>query len=126
MLQPEQFNDTRLHGDKYILHAAERTLMHAYPVTRGPDGEIVHPTSATKRPIASLSWFGGVPTEADLQERSNTAPGTIYKAIVKPAHQRRGIATAMLAYARELHPESRIRHSGALSPEGRAWAEGNP
>jgi GNAT superfamily N-acetyltransferase len=127
-LQPEQFNDIRPHGERYVLHAAGRTIMHAYPVTKGPEGEIVHPTdrAATKKPVASLTWFGGTPTEADLQTRSNTTPGTIYKAIVKPAHQRKGIATAMLNYARELHPESQIRHSGALSPEGQAWAERTP
>lgn len=126
MLQPEQFKDIRPHGEKYVLHAAGRTIMHAYPVTRGEEGEIVHPKDARKKPVASLTWFGGKPTEEDLSSRSNTAPGTIYKAIVKPAHQRKGIATAMLDYARELHPESQIRHSGALSPEGKAWAERHP
>lgn len=128
MLQPEQFKDIRPHGEKYVLHAAGRTIMHAYPVTRDEEGGIVHPTSreARKKPVASLTWFGGVPTEEDLASRSNTTPGTIYKAIVKPAHQRRGLATAMLHFARELNPEAQIRHSGALSPEGRAWAEKAP
>ena len=123
-----QFDDLRPHGEKYVLHAAGRTIMHAYPVTRGDEGEILHPTSreARKKPVASLTWFGGTPTEEDLSSRSNTTPGTIYKAIVKPAHQRKGIATAMLNYARERHPEAQIRHSNALSPEGRAWAERTP
>jgi GNAT superfamily N-acetyltransferase len=119
---PDRSKNLKVH-DKYVIHPASTTLMHAYPISKNESGEILHPTASNKRPVASLSWFGGRPTEEDLQGRSNTSPGTIYKAIVKPAHQRRGLATAMLEHARQLHPESQIRHSGALSPEGRAWAE---
>lgn len=123
MLSSAQFSDIRLHGDEYVLHAAGRGLMHAYPITKDSSGEVMHPTRANRQPVASMSWFGGKPTEAELAENSNTTPGTIYKVTVKPAHQRKGIATAMLHFARDLNPESHIRHSKALSPEGRAWAK---
>lgn len=120
-----QFASLRMHGDKYVLHETGRNLIHAYPVTRDEDGGVVPPTdrAARKKPVASMTWFGGTPTEEDLNDTSNTAPGKIYKVIVKPAHRRKGIASAMLDYARELHPDAHIRHSSALSPDGQAWAE---
>lgn len=124
----QQFKDLRMHGEKYVLHAASGTLIHAYPATRDEDGGLVPPTdrAARKKPVASMTWFSGTPSEEDLNSPSNISPGKIYKVIVKPAHQRKGIASAMLDYARDLHPEAHIRHSGALSPEGAAWAKARP
>lgn len=119
---PERTHDVRLHGDKYVLHAAGRGLMHAYPAVRNEAGQVVHPLQTNKKPVGAMSWMGGKPTPEELTENSNTSPGTIYKVSVKPAHQRRGIATGMLHFARDLNPESHIRHSKALSPEGAAWA----
>lgn len=133
-LSKEQFADPnraanlRVHG-RYVLHdTGAHNLIHAYPASRNAEGQILHPTSreARKKPVASFTWFGGTPTEADLASNSTTAPGTIYKVIVKPAHQRKGIASAMLDFARERNPQSQIRHSAALSPEGKAWAEKKP
>lgn len=36
----------------------------------------------------------------------------------------RGIATAMLGYAQSMNPN--LRHSGTLTPEGKAWAAKHP
>lgn len=106
--------DLRLHPNgKYILHAAGNTLMHAYPATRDSEGSVVHPTDAKKKPVGSLTWFGGTPTEEDLQSPSNISPGKIYKAIVKPAHQRKGLATGMLGFAETSTPRPR---SGTVGP----------
>jgi hypothetical protein len=48
---------------------------------------------------------------------------TIYEAIVKPAHQRRGLASAMLQFHRDLFPEQNLQHSDVLSGDGKAWAD---
>lgn len=53
-------------------------------------------------------------------------PGSRYLVVdqisVKPEYQRRGIASNMLAFVREMVPIE-IRHSDNLSPAGRAWSE---
>jgi hypothetical protein len=48
---------------------------------------------------------------------------TIYEAIVKPAHQRRGLASAMLQFHRDLFPEQNLQHSDVLSGDGKSWAD---
>lgn len=121
---PDRSADLRMHGENYVLHNPfNQKYIHAYPATRNEEGAVVHPAQARKQPVGSMQWFGGKPTPEDLAENSNTTPGTIYKVHVKPAHQRQGIATAMLHFARDQYPESQIRHSKALSPEGAAWAK---
>jgi GNAT superfamily N-acetyltransferase len=83
-------------------------------------------TSGRFRAVGYLSWFGGTPDlDADgrpVDDRSNVGPGIIHKAYVSKPHRRRGIATALLTFAREQHPNAHIRHSGALSADGRAFA----
>jgi hypothetical protein len=48
---------------------------------------------------------------------------TIYEAIVKPAHQRRGLASAMLQFHRDMFPEQNLQHSDVLSGDGKAWSD---
>ena len=67
--------------------------------------------------VGRLSWFGG-----KANDQSNIE-GRIYKVFVKPAHRRRGIASAMLDHARALSPQDDILHSDALSEDGKAWSE---
>ena len=71
------------------------------------------------RGVGYLSWFPGKPKH----NGSSIDGGVIHKVQVSPQHQRRGLASAMLAYARERNPDLDIRHSNALTDEGRAWAE---
>lgn len=121
---PDRSSDLRMHGENYVLHNPfNQKYIHAYPAARNEEGAVVHPTQTRKQPVGSMQWFGGKPTPEELNEVSNTTPGTIYKAHVKESHQRRGIATAMLGFARDQFPDSQIRHSNALSSEGQAWAE---
>ena len=47
----------------------------------------------------------------------------IYKIAVNERHRRQGVATAMLALAREFHPDLVHAQPIALSPDGRAWSE---
>jgi GNAT superfamily N-acetyltransferase len=71
------------------------------------------------RGVGYLSWFPGKPRH----NGSSIDGGVIHKVQVSPQHQRRGLASAMLAFARERNPDLDIRHSTALTDEGRAWAE---
>ena len=48
---------------------------------------------------------------------------TIFEAIVKPAHQRRGLASAMLQFHRDKFPEQNLQHSDVLSGDGKAWSD---
>jgi GNAT superfamily N-acetyltransferase len=78
------------------------------------------------RTIGALTWFGGNidrTPEGEIDDRSNINGGRIFKVRVSKQFQRKGIASAMLDYARMRKPEHEIRHSGALTDEGRAWAE---
>lgn len=50
--------------------------------------------------------------------------GEIMGVNVHPDHQRRGVASGMLAHARRIDPG--VRHSDNLTLEGRGWAGVNP
>jgi ribosomal protein S18 acetylase RimI-like enzyme len=57
------------------------------------------------------------------RDNSNDGKSTIVEAVVGKAHQRRGLATAMLRFHRDLFPEQDLQHSDALLPDGQAWAD---
>ena len=81
------------------------------------------------RRVGSLSFFGGTidrKEDGTPDDRSNINGGVIHKVYVSPQFRRKGIASAMLDFARERHPDREIRQSGALSDDGRAWAEKKP
>ena len=71
-----------------------------------------------ERRAGYLSWFGGKPE----YDGANVDGGVIHKAYVSSPHRRRGVASALLDYARTQHPDQDIRHSRALSDDGKAWA----
>lgn len=73
-----------------------------------------------KRPVGSLSYFskGGLSAGTDPERPE------VYKAFVKPAHRRRGIASAMFDYA-ERNGAAGLQHSGALSDEGKSFKSGH-
>lgn len=52
--------------------------------------------------------------------------GEIGRVQVSGPHRRKGVASAMLDYAREQHPDMEIRHSHALSEDGTAWSRARP
>lgn len=114
--QGAQFQPHIASYGKYLVEDTGYNLIHArLHDPKKPDG--------LGRRIGSLSYFGGTP---DLEDTSNVSGGTIYKAYVSGPFRRKGVASAMLDHARDLHPEKQIRHSRALSPDGRAWAENTP
>ena len=47
---------------------------------------------------------------------------TVNEIAVKPRHQRRGLASAMLQFHRDMYPEANIQHSDALTQDGKSWA----
>jgi GNAT superfamily N-acetyltransferase len=107
-------------GTPYRLQQMSNGIIAAHTVTPGSADFNRAPTRQSA--IGSLSFFGGKPQH----DGSNTDGGVIYKTIVRPRHQRRGVATAMLEFARHLNPEADVRHSNALSEEGAAWARATP
>jgi GNAT superfamily N-acetyltransferase len=127
----------RKYDGKYLLHETGRNLIVAHRI--GKRG-IVHPDLTDPRDregfklpkprrAGYLSWFGGKidrKPDGTPDDRSSINGGRIYKTYVSGPHRRKGVASAMLAMARERHPEMEIRHSNALSDDGRAWAEATP
>ena len=123
----------RTYGGKYLLEDNHNMIVAHRIGAKGlvaPGwGPSLDPPLPNPRRVGYLSWFGGhIDRNPDgtPDDRSNINGGRIYKAYVSGQHQRKGLASAMLAMARERHPEMEIRHSGALSDEGRAWAEATP
>ena len=81
------------------------------------------------RRIGGLTWFPGrveKKEDGSYDDASNVNGGVIHGVHVSTQFRRKGIASAMLDYARELHPEKEIRHSSALSEDGKAWADKKP
>lgn len=88
--------------------------------------EAVHTNSG--RRVGYLNWFptnlsGIRVTSAAGLEVAPDKP-TIYKTVVSGPHRRKGVASAMLDYAREIEPE--LQHSHALSADAVAWAKRKP
>lgn len=104
-----------LPGGPYRLYAAGPTTMVAH--VRRKDGSY-----AT---AGYLTWFGGEPpldNDGIPIDEGNINNGMIHKAYVSKPHRRKGLASAMLVFARDLNPGAHVRHSTALSPDGKAWA----
>lgn len=99
--------------DKYHLSADEEPR-HIIARATTKDGQ------PGKR-IGFLSWYGGKPEYTGR----NVDGGVIAHAYVSQQFRRKGIASAMLDFARAKHPDSDIRHSSALSDDGKAWSEGH-
>lgn len=97
-------------GHTYRLTADDRTVYAAY-LGKGEQ--------RIKKPqmVGTLNWFGGRATPDDT-----TIKGRIGHIFVKPAHQRRGLASAMLDHARQQNPHDDIEHSTNLSNDAKGWS----
>ena len=89
--------------------------------------EAVHTGSG--RRVGAMNWFSGtvgaggtITSKAGLPV--DPSKPTIYKAVVSKPHRRKGVASAMLDYAREAEPE--LQHSHALSEDAVEWARRHP
>lgn len=100
------------HGNGYRLHHDPITAFAGNTVTAH-----VKTRNGRYKQIGYLSWFGG----ENRNDGSNVDGGVIHKVFVDPEHQRQGVASAMLDFGRTKRPD--LRHSQALSEDGRAWSE---
>jgi GNAT superfamily N-acetyltransferase len=71
--------------------------------------------AGNKRPVGRLSWNG--PDNGPDHEHWNDAVSGVD---VLPAHQRRGVATAMWQQAKQMNPN--LRHSHTRTSDGQAWS----
>lgn len=110
-VEPETWASPK-NGRQYVLRDVQGLGHGVEARYHGPSGRLNHH-------VGSLSYFGGRPEYSG----SNTDGGVIYKVGVKPRHQRAGLATAMLDFARRAHPDHDVRHSSALSDDGAAWRQ---
>jgi GNAT superfamily N-acetyltransferase len=79
--------------------------------------------------IGTLTWYPGEvrkKEDGSYDDSSNVNGGVIHGVHVSTQFRRKGLASAMLDYARTKHPEREIRHSNLLSDDGRSWAEKHP
>ena len=88
-------------GKQYEMQHVSTTATRAVPV-------------GAKRDVGRLSAFSGAEPEQH----------TIHGVNVKPAHQRQGLATAMLDYQRKQQPD--LHHSNVLTASGKQFAEASP
>ena len=92
--------------------------------------EAVHTNSG--RRVGALNWFPSSIGSSSPDRTITSAAGlpvepgkpTIYKTVVSKPHRRKGVASAMLDYARQAEPE--LQHSHALSPDAIEWAKRKP
>ncbi|AXV09810.1 hypothetical protein DVS28_b0040 (plasmid) [Euzebya pacifica] len=113
--RPQAASFRYLPGGHYRLYEAGPTTMVVH--VRRKDGSY-----AT---AGYLTWFSGKPPlDADGNPIDEGAinNGMIHKAYVSKQHRRKGLASAMLAFARERNPDAHVRHSTVLSGDGTAWA----
>jgi GNAT superfamily N-acetyltransferase len=106
----EQFYDAP-NGKKYRLQHEGWNAVHATPV-----GKV--------KPVGYVSFFpdGGLGNPKDPDRP------TVFKAFVKPAHRRVGLASALFDHADQVAQSKYgkpLQHSGSLSEDGKAFVEGH-
>ena len=117
----EQLPDTISYG-KYLIRDTGFFGVSAHTYNEKRHGNV------GKR-IGGLSWYPGEvrkKEDGSYDDSSNVNGGVIHGVHVSTQFRRKGLASAMLDYARARYPEKEIRHSSALSDEGRAWADKKP
>lgn len=108
--------------DKYLINDTGDSLIWAHTYNEKAQNKL------GKR-VGSLSFFPGKPDrkeDGSLNDVGNINGGMIHKVYVSSQFRRKGIASAMLDHARMRYPDREVRHSNALSDDGRAWKENTP
>jgi len=116
MKRNDEFADSASYG-KYHFDSDEPGEMGSSIIARSTNKDGV----PGKR-VGRLSWYPGKPT----YESGNINGGVIASVYVSSQFRRKGIASAMLDYARAVHPDRDVRHSNALTNDGEAWAKATP
>lgn len=124
----EMGSHTSPEGHRYrLVRHSVPGIVSAHYMGKEGQPDVKHPQTA-----GYVSWFA--PDRAKKSEHTVSHPfnefahyepdakGQIYKAHVEKQHQRRGVASALLDFARSgvAYP---IEHSHALTDDGKAWAE---
>jgi hypothetical protein len=94
-----------------IVKPTDGTTINGYSEWKTNKGEIGH---------LDITGPGSNPWRSSAK---NDNKATIVEVAVRSAHQRRGLASAMLRFHRDLFPELDVQHSDAQLPDGKAWAD---
>jgi ribosomal protein S18 acetylase RimI-like enzyme len=106
----------------YVLYANEDFVVSLVKPTDGTTINGYSEGGTNKHEIGHLDITGaGSNPWRDSAKDDNKA--TITEVAVSKKHQRRGLASAMLRFHRDMYPELDVQHSDLLLPEGKAWAE---
>lgn len=103
----------------YVLYMDGKNRVVAYK--KPTDGTTIDGYSESRKPVGILLATGPKGT-AWRRSAEFDNKGTITDVKVANAHQRRGLASAMLQFHRDTYPELDIQHSHALTPDGTGWA----
>ena len=87
------------------------TTINGYSAWKKNKGEIGH---------LDVTGAGSNPWRSSAKDDNKA---TIVEVVVGKAHQRRGLASAMLRFHRDMFPELDVQHSDAQLPDGKAWAD---
>jgi hypothetical protein len=106
----------------YVLYASEDFVVSMVKPTDGTTINGYSEGGTNKGEVGHLDITGaGSNPWRDSAKDDNKA--TITEVVVRKAHQRRGLASAMLRFHRDMYPELDVQHSDLLLSEGKAWAE---
>jgi ribosomal protein S18 acetylase RimI-like enzyme len=106
----------------YVLYIDGLKGDTVYAIKKPTDGTTIDGWSARPKGIVGhLDTTRGANPWRNSAENDNKA--TIVEVAVGKPHQRRGLASAMLRFHRDLFPELDLQHSDTLLPDGQAWAE---
>jgi ribosomal protein S18 acetylase RimI-like enzyme len=106
----------------YVLYADGLHGTTIYALKKPTDGTTIDGWSGKPKGVAGFletTRSQGNP----WRQFSYDGKSTIVEAAVGKAHQRRGLASAMLQFHRDLFPEQDLQHSDVLSGDGKAWAD---
>lgn len=116
--QPEgkEPKDYVLYAQKNFVVALEKpsdgTTIDGYSEWQDNKGEVGH-----------LDIYTGTGTNPWRRAGEDDGKATVTEAAVRSSHQRRGLASAMVRFHRDLFPELDVQHSDLLTAEGKAWSE---
>jgi hypothetical protein len=108
----------------YVLYADGADAVIAYE--KPTDGTTIDGYSSftpDKREVGHLEIARPGQGTAWRRSSENDKKATVIEAAVMRAHQRRGLASAMLRFHRDLYPELETVHSDALTDQGKAWSQ---
>jgi putative metallohydrolase (TIGR04338 family) len=107
----------------YVLYTPDKSSVYA--LVKPTDGTTIDgwSTGITDRKAIAILLATGPKATAFRSSAKDDNKGTITNMNTFMAHRRRGLASAMLRFHRDIYPELDIQHSHALSEDGKAWSD---